>query len=57
MRARKALQVLGIHTIGDLCARTEAELLGVKNFGSTSLNEVLEKLTAMGLSLRDINGE
>ncbi|MCA9310698.1 MAG: tetratricopeptide repeat protein, partial [Phycisphaerales bacterium] len=33
VRARKALQILGIQTIGDLAARTEAELMGVKNFG------------------------
>ncbi len=52
VRARKALQMLNIHTIGDLCARTEAELLGVKNFGSTSLVEVLEKLTKLDLELR-----
>ena len=55
VRARKALQMLGIHTIGDLCARTEAELLGVKNFGSTSLTEVNEKLGNLGLSLRDLD--
>ncbi len=33
VRARKALQLLGIGTIGDLAMRTEAELMGVKNFG------------------------
>src|SRR5690606_38226124 len=51
VRARKALQVLGIQSIGDLAARTEAELMGVKNFGSTSLDEVKERLTAFGLGL------
>ncbi|MEE9128422.1 MAG: DNA-directed RNA polymerase subunit alpha C-terminal domain-containing protein, partial [Phycisphaerales bacterium] len=35
VRARKALQFLGIQTIGDLATRTEAELMGVKNFGQT----------------------
>lgn len=54
VRARKALQLLGIHTIGDLVSRTEAELLGVKNFGSTSLTEVREKLTSLGLGLREL---
>ncbi|MBL0928415.1 MAG: tetratricopeptide repeat protein [Phycisphaerales bacterium] len=52
VRARKALQVLGIQTLGDLAARTEAELMGVKNFGATSLDEVRAKLTEHGLGLR-----
>jgi len=54
VRARKALQVLGIHSVGDLAARTEAELMGVKNFGSTSLDEVKERLGAFGLGLREL---
>jgi len=54
VRARKALQLLGIHTLGDLAARTEAELMGVKNFGATSLDEVKEKLVEHGLSLREL---
>jgi DNA-directed RNA polymerase subunit alpha len=52
VRARKALQLLNIQTIGDLCSHTEAELMGIKNFGSTSLVEVREKLGDMGLGLR-----
>ncbi len=52
VRARKALQLLNIQTIGDLCSHTEAELMGIKNFGSTSLVEVREKLGEMGLGLR-----
>ncbi len=54
VRARKALQMLGIQTIGELASRTEAELMGVKNFGHTSLVEIKERLTAMGLSLREL---
>lgn len=52
VRARKALQMLNIQTIGDLISHTEAELMGVKNFGATSLDEVKERLTDYGLSLR-----
>jgi DNA-directed RNA polymerase subunit alpha len=52
VRARKALQILGIQTIGDLAARTEAELMGVKNFGATSLDEVKIRLEENGLGLR-----
>lgn len=52
VRVRKALQLLGIQTLGDLASRTEAELMGVKNFGATSLHEVRERLTEHGLALR-----
>ncbi|MHC4809207.1 MAG: tetratricopeptide repeat protein [Planctomycetota bacterium] len=54
VRARKALSMLGIHTLGDLATRTEAELMGVKNFGQTSLDEIKEKLTDHGLELRQL---
>ncbi len=57
VRARKALQMLNIQSIGDLCSHTEAELMGVKNFGSTSLVEIHEKLTNFGLSLRIIEDD
>ena len=55
VRARKALQLLNIHSLGDLVTHTEAELLGVKNFGATSLTEVRAKLQDYGLSLRKID--
>jgi DNA-directed RNA polymerase subunit alpha len=55
VRARKALQMLNIQTIGDLATRTEAELMGVKNFGATSLVEIREKLEKYGLSLRKLD--
>jgi DNA-directed RNA polymerase subunit alpha len=42
----------GISTIGELVRRTGDELLECKNFGVTSLNEVREKLTPVGLKLR-----
>ncbi len=54
VRARKALAMLNINTIGDLCVKTEAELMGVKNFGMTSLIEIKEKLQEVGLSLRSL---
>ncbi|MDX9910686.1 MAG: tetratricopeptide repeat protein [Phycisphaerales bacterium] len=55
VRARKALQMLNINTLGDLAARTEAELMGVKNFGQTSLDEVKLKLAEHGLGLRTLD--
>lgn len=55
VRARKALQLLNIQTLGDLASHTEAELMGVKNFGSTSLIEVRERLAEHGLALRELD--
>ena len=54
VRARKAIQFLNIQTVGDLATRTEAELMGVKNFGATSLIEIQGKLAEFGLSLRTL---
>ncbi len=52
VRARKCMTRLGINTMGELLRRTGDDLLECKNFGVTSLNEVREKLTVMGLKLR-----
>jgi DNA-directed RNA polymerase subunit alpha len=52
VRARKAIQLLNIQTIGDLATRTEAELMGIKNFGATSLDEIKAKLKEFNLELR-----
>lgn len=55
VRARKALQILNIQSLGELAMRTEAELMGVKNFGQTSLEEINEKLGEYGLALRRLD--
>jgi len=55
VRSRKCLQKLNIRTIGDLVRRTDAELLGCKNFGVTSLNEIKKVLEQYGLSLRTLD--
>jgi DNA-directed RNA polymerase subunit alpha len=55
VRARKALHLLNIQTLGDLASHTEAELMGVKNFGATSLAEVKERLAENGLALRTLD--
>jgi DNA-directed RNA polymerase subunit alpha len=54
VRSRKALQRLNIQTVGELAARTEDELLGCKNFGQTSLNEIKQVLATYGLGLRKL---
>jgi len=55
VRARKCLQKLNIRIIGELTQRTDAELLGCKNFGVTSLNEIKKALANLGLSLRSLD--
>jgi len=55
VRARKCVQKLNIHTIGELISKTDAELLGCKNFGMTSLNEINKALGDLRLSLRSLD--
>jgi DNA-directed RNA polymerase subunit alpha len=52
VRARKCMTRLGLNTIGELIRKTGDDMLESKNFGVTSLNEVREKLTQVGLKLR-----
>jgi len=54
VRSRKALQRLNINSLGELASRTEDELLGCKNFGQTSLNEIKQQLATFGMSLRKL---
>jgi DNA-directed RNA polymerase subunit alpha len=53
VRARKCMSRLNITAIGELVTKTPDELLGSKNFGVTSLNEIRGKLTEVGLALRN----
>ena len=53
VRARRALETLGVATLGALAAKTEPELLACRNFGQTSLNEVQQRLAEYGLRLRE----
>ncbi|MBN2591327.1 MAG: tetratricopeptide repeat protein [Sedimentisphaerales bacterium] len=55
VRARKCLQKLNLKSIGELTSKTEAELLGCKNFGVTSLNEIKKSLSDIELSLRSLD--
>ncbi len=51
VRSANCLQNANIKYIGELCQRSEAEMLKTKNFGRKSLNEIKEILTSMGLAL------
>jgi len=53
VRARRALESLGVATLGELAGKTEAELMGCRNFGQTTLNEVRQRLAEYGLQLRE----
>jgi DNA-directed RNA polymerase subunit alpha len=52
VRSYNCLKREGIQTVGDLVSKTEAELLNIPNFGKKSIDEVQDKLTERGLSLR-----
>jgi DNA-directed RNA polymerase subunit alpha len=51
-RPRNCLKRARVDTIGQLAQKTEDDLLAITNFGSKSLEEVLQKLDERGLSLR-----
>ena len=51
VRASNCLESEDINTVRDLVIHTEDQLLEVRNFGETTLNEVREKLTEIGLRL------
>ena len=53
MRSYNCLKREEIHTVGELAARTESDLLDIRNFGDKSINEVKVKLSELGLSLKD----
>jgi DNA-directed RNA polymerase subunit alpha len=51
-RPRNCLKRARIDTIGQLVQKSEDDLLAITNFGSKSLDEVIQKLDERGLSLR-----
>ena len=53
VRSYNCLKREGIHTVGELVARSEADLLDIRNFGAKSIDEVKAKLVGMGLQLKD----
>ena len=52
-RSYNCLKREGIHTVGELVARSEADLLDIRNFGAKSIDEIKEKLASLGLGLKD----
>jgi len=52
VRSYNCLKRAGINTIGELVRKDEEDIMKVRNLGKKSLQEVKDKLKAVGLSLR-----
>ena len=53
VRSFNCLKRANMNTVADLISKTEDEMMKVRNLGRKSLEEVIGKLEAMGLSLAD----
>lgn len=53
VRSFNCLKRAGINTIGELVAKSEADMMKVRNLGRKSLEEVVQKLAALGLALAE----
>jgi len=53
VRSYNCLKREGVHTIGELLTRSEADLMDIRNFGQKSIDEVKDALTGLGLNLKD----
>lgn len=51
VRSFNCLKRAGINTVEDLISRSEPDMMKVRNLGRKSLDEVINKIAAMGLSL------
>ena len=53
VRSYNCLKREGVHTLGELLTRSEADLMDIRNFGQKSIDEVKDALTGLGLNLKD----
>ncbi|GGV03406.1 DNA-directed RNA polymerase subunit alpha [Streptomyces albospinus] len=53
VRSYNCLKREGVHSVGELVARSEGDLLDIRNFGAKSIDEVKAKLAGMGLTFKD----
>ena len=53
VRAYNSLRRVGIHTVDDLSARTEADLLAIENLGPQSVRDIKERMAGIGRHLAD----
>ena len=54
VRSSKCMTMLGAQTLADIVAYPEQDLLKMKNFGVTSLQEIKTKLASLGLNLKQV---
>ena len=52
VRSYNCLKREGVTTVGELVEKSEEDLMGIRNFGQKSIDEVKMKLTELGLSLK-----
>src|SRR6266516_944164 len=57
LRSHNSLRRDGIHTVGELAARTEQQLLAIDHIGPASVQEIRQKLAERGLSLASAGAE
>lgn len=55
VRSYNCLKRAGINTVEDLTNKTEADMMKVRNLGRKSLDEVVQKLKTLGLTLKPID--
>ena len=53
VRAYNCLKRAGINTLGDLTAKSEVEMMKIRNLGKKSLKEEIDKIKDMGLRFRE----
>ncbi|MHB9146535.1 MAG: DNA-directed RNA polymerase subunit alpha [Symbiobacteriia bacterium] len=53
VRSYNCLKRAGINTVAELVSKTDEEMMKVRNLGKKSLEEVKQKLEAIGLNLRE----
>jgi carbon monoxide dehydrogenase subunit G len=53
VRAYNSLRRAGIHTVGELSARTEDDLLAIENLGPRSVREIKKRLAGLGHHLAE----
>ena len=53
VRSYNCLKREGVATVGELMDKTAQELLDIRNFGSKSVDEVRDKLTELGIALKE----
>jgi DNA-directed RNA polymerase subunit alpha len=53
VRSYNCLKRANINTVGELVTKSRSELAAIPNFGSKSIDEVVETLVAQGQGLRE----